>query len=323
MEKIIWKTDPCNPVIRPGVLHPGLDDNKAGACHVLDMGDRLRMYYWGTGKKGNVILAAESPGDKPNSWEPLNGCLLEPQPNTSHNSGGPSFPFVIPLTEKKWHMYFVGWGNPKPDGKLPNTTNLAVSNDAGITWKYYEKNPIIPLDKPWDKEGTGSVSVIKLKNQLWMYYTAIGEYFDKPKGVRTGHGNKIPKIGIALAKSKDGINWEKHNELVLAPRGFNAEPYEYINSKPFVLPEEKGFRMWFSSFGYAYRIQEAVSQDGIKWAHVTNNADSYFGIGQEGAFDDKQRSYACIVKRKDIYHMWYTGNGFGSTGIGYAIGNAR
>jgi len=53
---------------------------------------------------------------------------------------------------------------------------------------------------------------------------------------------------------------------------------------------------------------------------VTNRADSYLGVGQTGSFDDRQRSYACVVKKKNIYHMWYTGTGFGQTGMGYATG---
>jgi hypothetical protein len=104
------------------------------------------------------------------------------------------------------------------------------------------------------------------------------------------------------------------------PRKFNAELYEYIVSKPFVLQEKDGFRMWFNSFGYAYRIQEAISKHGINWQYVTSKADSYLGVGQPGSFDDRQRSYACVIKKGNIYHMWYTGNGFGQTGIGYAVG---
>jgi len=307
------------PVVQPGILHPGMDDNRAGACHVLNLGDRLRMYYWGSGKNGNVILSAEAPVDHPNSWKGCGGCLLAAQAGSPHNSNGPSFPFVIKIDEKLWYMYFCAWGISH-NGKLPNTTNLAISKDAGLTWEYYPHNPIIPLNTPWDKEATGSVSVIKRNNEFWMYYTAIGEYFPKPDGVKTGHGDIIPRVCICLAKSKDGISWEKYDKPVLTPRGFNADPYEYINSKPFVLADEGGYRMWFSSFGYAYRIQEAVSKDGINWEYVTSKADSYLGIGPAGAFDDKARSYACVIKQENIYHMWYTGNGFGQTGIGYALG---
>jgi len=315
--------DPANPVIRPGQIHAGLDSRRAGGCHVLDLGDRFRIYYWGGGSSGNVILAAESPIDTPNAWKPFGGCMLEAQPGTEHNCGGPSFPFVVPIDDRRWHMYFCAWGRPKQDGRLPNTTNLAVSDDAGLTWRYHGRNPIIALDRPWDCEGTGSVAVVRAGPEFRMYYTAIGEYFPRPAGVETGHGDMIPRIGIGLAVSRDGVEWTKHDGWVVTPRGFDAVPYEYINSKPFVMPDGNGWRMWISSFGPAYRIQELSSMDGIGWQHLVTCADDYLAVGQAGAFDAHQRSYASVVSRDGIYHLWYTGNQFGDTGMGHAVGQIK
>ena len=48
--------------------------------------------------------------------------------------------------------------------------------------------------------------------------------------------------------------------------------------------------------------------------------DGDFGISKPGAFDDHQRCYACVVMHGNEYRCWYTGNGFGATGMGYAIG---
>ena len=52
---IKWTIHTNNPVIRPGQINPGLDDRRAGAAHVIQLGDTYRMYYWGSGNKGNVI----------------------------------------------------------------------------------------------------------------------------------------------------------------------------------------------------------------------------------------------------------------------------
>ena len=40
--------------------------------------------------------------------------------------------------------------------------------------------------------------------------------------------------------------------------------------------------------------------------------------GAPGAFDDHQRCYACVIRTADEYRLWYTANGFGRTGMGYA-----
>lgn len=307
------------PVIMPGKINNDFDIYRASAPCVISLKDRILMYYWGTCEKGNVILAAETTWEKLHLWNGFGYCLLAPQ-QLEHNISGPSFPFVVQMDEKVWFMYFVAWGKQK-DKKIPNTTCLAISNDGGKRWSYYEKNPIIKLDKPWDKEGTGSVCVIKNGSDLWMYYTCIGEYYHKPPGVKTGHGDIIPRIGIGMAFSKNGIDWEKYDGLILSPRGFGAQPYEYIVSKPCVIKDGSFFRMWFSSFGEAYRIQEAVSMDGINFEFTTTNLDEYFGIGKSPGFDDNQRSYAFVLKKDSTYHMWYAGNGFGRKGIGYACGS--
>lgn len=314
-----WQLSDDNHVIRPGQIHGDLDKHHAGACHVLDLGDRYRMYYWAFDGKSNIILMAETPVERPNDWTPVGDVLLEPQPEIDYNCNGPSFPFVLPIDATHWLMYFGAWGQWGEDGKLPNNLGLAVSDDAGYTWRYHAPEPILLRDRPWDCSGTGSVSVLEVNGVLRMYYTCIGEYFDAPEGVQTGHGPVIPRIGVASATSTDGVHWAKDPAgLMVAPRGHDTDPYEYINSKPFVMPEDGGYRMWISTFGHAYRIRSLVSADGLDWTRVPSGPDGDLGIGLPGTFDDHQRSYASVVKHGNTYRMWYTGNKFGATGIGYA-----
>jgi len=318
--RIQWTLDPNNPVVRPGQLNPGLDDRHAGAAHIVQVDDTYLMYYWGGGGKGNVICVAKCPVARPNEWKGL-GHVLEPQPEMDYNCVGPSFPFVLPIDEKNWLMYFAGWGKHRKDRKLPNTTGLAISEDGGLTWRYHQNNPIIALDKPWDSEGTGSVSVVKVDNEFRMYYTSLGEYFKKPEGVSTGHGDVIPRIGIAYAVSKDGIGWKKPLDgFLVGPRGFGTEPYEYIVSKPFVMRDGAVWRMWVNTFGTAYRIRSLISNDGLNWTWVASGPDGDLGVGEPGAFDDVQRCYVSAIKHGSEYRLWYTGNGFGATGMGYAAG---
>jgi len=220
-------------------------------------------------------------------------------------------------------MYICGWGIARADGKLPNTTGVAFSDDAGQSFYYRHETPILSTDQPWDQEGTGSVFVRREREQFQMYYTAIGHYFDKPGGVETGHGDVIPRIGIGFAVSDDGVDWVKpQDDLMLSPRGFETEPYEYISSKPFLLKEDDGWRMWLHTFGTAYRVRSLFGRDGLNWEWQESGIDGEFGIGKEGCFDDRQRCYVSVMKFGDTYRCWYTGNGFGQTGMGYAEGTA-
>lgn len=316
-----WRIAADGPVIRPGQLNPQYDASRAGAAHVLRLGDNYRMLYWGADRtRKNYILQAETPVGKPNAWRALGGPLLGPQPETDYNFNGPSFPFLLPVTDTHWLLYFCAWGRAK-DGKLPNTTGVAVSDDAGQTWHYHGGNPIISLDRPYDCEATGSVWVLRENGRLRMYYTAIGKYFPKPDSVQTGHGDIIPSIGIAYAESADGLKWEKpRGELLVKPRGFEVEPYEYICSKPCIVKSAQGYILWVNTFGTAYRVHRLTSADGLAWRWGERvGPEGELGAGAPRAFDSSQRCYPSIVREGNELRCWYTGNGFGCTGMGYAV----
>lgn len=154
-----------------------------------------------------------------------------------------------------------------------------------------------------------------------MYYTAIGRYVRKPEGVESGHGDVLPDIGIAYAESTDGIHWEKPlDRLVVSPRGFGVTPYEYICSKPCIIKMDDVYVMWVNTFGTAYRVHRLTSKDGLVWQWGDRRGpDGELGVGEKGCFDDHQRSYPVVVCERDVFHCWFTGNGFGSTGMGYAV----
>ena len=284
-----WLIPQCEPVIEPAQLHSPYDDARAGAAHVLQIGDTYRLVYWGTDGRGkNYLLQGESTVNAPNEWRPLGEPLAGPQTHTAHNWVGPSFPFLLPVTDTYWLLHFAGWGRTV-GGKLPNTTGVLISRDSGRSWRYHDENPILALDQPYDREGTGSVWVLLDNGTYRMYYTAITEYYRRPEGVRTGHGDVIPRIGIAYAESDDGLHWHKpYDDLLIGPRGSAVEPYEYICSKPCVIKGESGYTMWVNTFGTAYRVHRLVSADGIDWKWAPRlGPDGELGAGSEGSFDDR------------------------------------
>ena len=98
-----WRIPPSPRVVSPGLLHPQHDQSRAGAAHVVRLGDRYRMAYWGSDSDGlNYILQAETSVVEPNSWQPVGSFLIGPQTDTDHNCRGPSFPFLLPVTADRW-----------------------------------------------------------------------------------------------------------------------------------------------------------------------------------------------------------------------------
>src|SRR5262245_11726271 len=97
-----WTIDDA-PLIKPG-FNGGLDAKRAGAPHVIAVGDRYWMYYWGSGADGyHRICAAESERNAPTGWQPR-GSVLERQPDTDYNFKGPGFPFVFTRDDGPWLM---------------------------------------------------------------------------------------------------------------------------------------------------------------------------------------------------------------------------
>jgi len=261
---------------------------------------------------------AESEPGVPGGWRPR-GSVLERQADMDYNFKGPGFPFVLPRDDGPWLMYVTAWGKPTPESSLENGTCVALSHDRGKTWSYAERNPVIARDTAYDRKGSGSVWVLRRGDQFQMYYTAIGGFYPRPEGVKTGHGERIPDIGIAYAVSKDGIHWNKpYRHWLIGPRRFEAEPYEYICSKPCMVEENGGYRLWVNTFSTAYRVYSLVSRDGRFWKWTDSSPDGELGVGPKGSWDDIQRSYISVVKSGGQYHCWFTGNQFGATGIGHA-----
>jgi len=317
-----WMFPQKTPVIVPGQLHPPYDSHRAGAGHVLRLEDRYHMVYWGSDSQWkHYLLQAEAPLDAPTCWKPVGGPLLGPQPDNPFNCQGPGFPFLLPVNETRWLLYFCAWGR-RTDGRLANSTGVGISDDAGRTWRYHDRHPVIPLDRPYDADATGSVWVLRDGDRFRMYYTAIGRYYQRPEGVRTHHGDSIPDIGIAYAESDDGLNWEKPiDHLLVAPRGFGVDPYEYICSKPCVIKLRDRYIMWVNTYGTAYRVHRLTSTDRIHWEWSERvGPDGEMGTGEPGRFDDNQRSYPTILADDDgTLHAWFTGNAFGDAGMGYAV----
>ena len=67
---------------------------------------------------------------------------------------------------------------------------------------------------------------------------------------------------------------------------------------------------------YTYRIGYAESRDGIKW----ERKDDTVGIDvSEDGWDSEMIAFAYVYEHRGQWYMVYNGNGFGASGIGYAV----
>lgn len=313
----------------------------------LDDG-RLRMYVWTADgvppwlRGRHIILAAEADPSNPFHWEVISQeAMVGPDPASSIRSRGVGFPYVLPRSDGPWFMYYSTWsGDWAIREELTNRSGLALSYDKGLTWQV-EKEDIVPSGPPGSFDSGAIPSVYVMRNDTddyTMWYTAAGKY------VRFGEINQ-GTLNIGMARSRDGINWNKLDQPAMLARTGAVDPYEACLARPAVLKLDGVYHMWFGVYdmapgsrpnvaddhgkdrskgkgvsreataGGSYRIEYARSTDGINW---TRFADQPVMPLTPGGFDSHSQTYPSVIDMGEQIWLFYTGDGLGSTGVGLA-----
>ncbi len=266
------------------VFLTGRNTNERAQVGWLDMDDEFHVTFE---NPGNPVLTAGRMG-----------CF---------DCQGVCAPCVIRLSDSLLYMYYVGWG-PSPPDFFVNNCGLAVSSDNGRTWRRWSEAPLPVLDGR-DPIGIGTVFPLRGPEGFWrIWYTTFTEWQPLPNGTWRPH------FHIKYAESEDGIHWRKPDDNIALD--FKDER-ECVVSKPMVIKERTGYRMWFShrNIDSTYRIGYAESVDGRHWRRLPSGIDT----SPEG-WDSEMIEYAYVIKRGEEYVMFYSGNGFGASGTGAAIG---
>jgi hypothetical protein len=290
-------------------------DRAVSAPHVVSVGGRLRMYFDGwqphaaTGSVRRRIGLAEAPASDPLAWKRVGDePVLDLGPPGSIDSEWVSYPWIVRVTERHWHMYYAAWGG-KFHAHVPERkvwfTALAESDDGGITWKRTGR-PLLELGRrgACDEHGTGSCAVLPVGDEHWMWYTAISN----PR-------SDWYRISVALAVSTDaGHTFRPHpaGALVNIPPVIGSRGS--TSSKPFVERDGDLFRMWYSCAkdGLKYRVHYAESTDGI---HFKWHPEPVLDVSPSG-WDREMTCYPCVVRLGARTLMFYDGNEY--SGIGAA-----
>lgn len=207
-------------------------------------------------------------------------------------------------------MYYTGW-NQGVTVPYRNSIGLAVSDDDGKTFRRMFTGPV--LDRIPREPLMAVTPFIIREGDLWrMWYVSGTQWVEV--------GEKLePVYAIRYADSRDGIRWERPGGICVEQRHERE-----AHAHPTVLKLEDGYHMWFSyrdSEDYrdgagAYRIGYAHSLDGIAWTRDDDQA----GIApSDQGWDSTMMCYPYVIEVDGKVYMFYNGNSFGKTGIGYAV----
>ncbi|MGQ0810512.1 MAG: hypothetical protein ACT4OO_04725 [Nitrospiraceae bacterium] len=214
------------------------------------------------------------------------------------------------------YFYYIGW-NVGTTVPYRNSIGVAISTDGGRSFTRLHKGPI--LDRTNTEPHFCATPCVLVEGELWrMWYLSCvrWEFYG---------GRAEPYYHIKYAESNDGLSWKKRGLVAI---DFKS-PEEGGIVRPCVIRENGIYKMWYSyRYGrdfriikrHSYRIGYAESYDGLSW----KRKDESVGIDvSESGWDSEMIAYPYVYcKDSDCKYLFYNGNGFGKSGLGYAVWSA-
>jgi predicted GH43/DUF377 family glycosyl hydrolase len=219
-------------------------------------------------------------------------------------------PSSIVHVDGRTYLYYVGWSRSVT---VPYrlAIGLAVSDD-GVTFTRAHEGPVLDRSRD-DPYFVASPSVLHESGRWRMWFVSTKRWQEVD-------GQLEPVYLITSAESEDGTDWVRSNECCIEPR----LPDE-AQGRPWVVRDGSTLRMWYCYRGAAgfrddpdasYRIGYAASTDGEHWV-----ADADGGIARSAeGWDSEMLAYPAVYAHDGRWHLLYNGNGFGSSGLGHAVG---
>jgi hypothetical protein len=125
---------------------------------------------------------------------------------------------------------------------------------------------------------------------------------------------------LEYAESVDGITWPRTGVVAIDFR----DEFEYALGVPRVLRDGGIYQMWFCARATdtcpTYRLQHAISPDGITWVRQEGLAG--IDVSPSG-WDSEMICYPFIFDHRGERYLLYNGNAYGKTGFGIAVLESR
>jgi len=269
-----------------------------------------RIYYSTRIEGKSVPMYIEIDKENPNKIINKGFKILELGKRGSFDWAGIMPTEIITINSVKY-LYYIGW-SLRLDVPYHNSLGLAVSYDDGNTWEKYSNGPIFNTSH-LEPGYVGTVSILKEDKTWRMWYLSCFDWINYKDKYE-------PIYDIKYAESIDGINW-KPSGMICIP----LEGDEGGISASRVIKIENKYHMWYSirnktdyrkNVNNSYRIKKSISNDGFSWTKI-NSID--LDIDTNSKWDNEMVCYPFIIKQNNKKIMFYNGNEFGKSGIGFAV----
>jgi predicted GH43/DUF377 family glycosyl hydrolase len=208
-----------------------------------------------------------------------------------------------------WHddtlrMYYVGF-QKVAKAKFLAYSGLAVSTDGGNTFTRHSHVPL--MDRTENALYIRAIHTVLKENDIFRVWYSVGN------GWKIINGIPYPQYDIRYTESKDGIHFDDS----VGVHCVGVENNEYRIGRPRVRTVGNGYEMRYTydTLQKEYRSGYASSPDGITW----ERQDGLAGITvSKSGWDSEMVCYPVIIDTPHKQFMFYSGNGMGLTGVGYA-----
>lgn len=180
-----------------------------------------------------------------------------------------------------------------------------MSRDGGRSFERVSPAPILERNSI-DPYLTASPTVL-VEDDVWRmwYVSSLRRTIE--------NGKPSPHEVIRYAESTNGLDWKRTGLICIDI----SSKDETAVTRPCVVKDDHLYKMWYSvSRSGTYRIGYAESEDGMRWKRKDGEAG--IDVSPSG-WDSEMIEYPFVFEHRGRKHMFYNGNGYGKTGLGYAV----
>lgn len=270
----------------------------------LLLGDMIRIFVGfrdkkGVGRVGYIDVNAENPSEVIGySKEPI---LDVGEPGCFDDNG--CVPCAVYQEGKQLYLFYAGY-NLGYHVRMTIFSGVAVSNDFGKSFTRYSK---IPIMERTEHETLFRVVHSVLRDEKdWKIYYGAGNHFIQ------GKNKTLPVYEIKLLQTNDLLQLDKAGVTIIHNCGD-----EYRVARPYVVKEDNLYKMFFckGTEEITYRLAYAESEDGISWKRINNKLQ--LDLSKNG-WDSEMMAYPAFLRYKNKAYLFYNGNNYGYSGVGYA-----
>lgn len=217
------------------------------------------------------------------------------------------FPGHVYSHEGIVYLYYTGF---QKLCKIPftNFCGLALSRDGGNTFEKVSEVPV--MDRADEGLFTRAGTSIIYESGLFHAFYSVGSSWYQIAG------KERPIYQINYQSSTDGINFKSNGALAVKC----DLKVEHGLGRPQIIKIKKKYYLFYTrrTIDFKYRIGVAESYDLNTWKRIDSWLDP-IEHGNISEFDSQMVYFPCVLEVNNKLYLFYSGNGYGKGGLGYAV----